>query len=151
VKGRLVSATPEQVVVAVDGGQLTIQLDNVSSIDFRPKIADQEAQLILDALVKMRTVAEVGVNYRDYGQALIEVKLVVERNLPKISDQDLKKDFDRALNNYALVKDVWALTIAGKGSTRDEDFNKLVRISWDIASKSIAHAQDLMNGKRTKF
>ena len=81
---------------------------NKGGLSSEQKTATNEA---LKALRKVEAATQVGVNFQQYGQLLIEAKGQVNAASAKLPDGKLKDKLNAAMDAYADAKDAWAYKV----------------------------------------
>lgn len=69
----------------------------------------------LAALQKVKAATEVGVNYNNYGQLLIDAKAAVNEATRILPDGELKTELNAAMDGYADAAQVWGFKIQNNG------------------------------------
>src|SRR5215212_3345735 len=128
-KGRAVSGTflradLATVSLEVDGEQLIIGLDEVASIVFTEAETESPAARAIKALKSLAESAVRARNHREYGNRLLEVKALVDDQLPLIPEGDLREAVSDALKAYELVGEIWEQTAQ---SVPQEETSKMTR------------------------
>jgi hypothetical protein len=75
----------------------------------------------LKALKKIEAATQVGVNYQQYGQLVIEAKAQVNEALSVLSDGELKKELDATMDAYADAGQAWGVKISGHGILKQNE------------------------------
>jgi hypothetical protein len=86
--------------------------------------AKSAARKSLDALQKLKASSDVGVNKMQYGNLLIEAKAAVNQAVPKLPDNELKKEIQAAMEAYADVSEAWD-AFEGEELLNIKDFGQL--------------------------
>ena len=107
VSGTFLRADSQKVFLEVDGDQTTVRLDDVNSLVFTEAEPDAPALKAIKALKSLAESAARARNQREYGNRLLEVKAVVEDQLPLIPEGDLREAISDALKAYELVNEIW--------------------------------------------
>lgn len=125
IKGKLIKADGESVVVEVGAGEITIKPSKVVSILFQP--ADEQTQTekppekrkdvvaaekVLSALRKLDNAVEVTVTFQGYSQLLIESKTTIDENLSDVSDPTFRSEVQQAIIDYQYAMAVWNVAVA---------------------------------------
>jgi hypothetical protein len=125
VKGKLIKADSESVVLDVGAGETTIRIEKVISIEFQTagKSAGGEAaapsdrqaaavEKIMSALRQLDNAVEVGVMFQNYSAMLIENKTVVDENLKDVLDPQFRYAVEQMLGDHQYAMQVWNLAVA---------------------------------------
>lgn len=110
VAGIFRRADSKNVFLEVDGEETTVGLDDVASIVFMEAAPESPAVKSINALKSLAEVALRARSQRDYGNRLLEVKALVEDQLPLIPEGDLREAIGDALKAYELVGEIWEQT-----------------------------------------
>lgn len=124
VSGTFQRADSKSVFLEVEGEPMTIGLDDVASIVFTDAEAESPAVRSIKALKSLAEAAIRARNHRDYGNRLLEVKALVEDQLPLIPEGDLREAIGDALKAYELVGEIWEQTAQ---SVPQEETSKMTR------------------------
>lgn len=145
VSGKFLSADADTVQIEVAGNQLKIKLDEVASLIFTQAITESPAHKAVKSLKSLATATEVGINNRDYSNRLIEVKTVIDEQLPLIPEGDLKKAISDAFKAYQSASEIWDLSLKLRST---EDTRRLreetLTTAWGIARKRLEQAEALL-------
>jgi|ERR1044072_1559276 hypothetical protein len=68
----------------------------------------------LKALRKVEAATQVGVNFQQYGQLVIDAKAQVNEASSKLPDGELKKELNSAVEAYSDANQVWNEKIGGR-------------------------------------
>jgi hypothetical protein len=122
------------VTVEINGARSQFKMDEVVSIIFSPEeaakmIAEQvQGQTAnaatgeaLRALRKVAGAVEVGVNYPQYGQLMIEANAAVDEALVIIPAGELRNEIAAAMDSYADAGRAWTLRIKPRGDYQVRD------------------------------
>src|SRR5262245_61767876 len=128
VTGNFLRADADTMQIEIRSGQLTIKLSEVASLIFTEegetaaRRAEEEqketsapppdpslpaARKAYAALRKLAEAAKIKLPVGQYGNLLIETKLVVEESLPEISEYALKNEIARAMDAYYDAGQAW--------------------------------------------
>jgi hypothetical protein len=125
VTGNFLRADAETVEVEIQSGRLTVKMNEVASLVFTDegeKPAEEErrdtaapaadpslpaARKAYAALRKLAEAAKIKLPLGQYGNLLIETKLVVEESLMEISEYALKNEIARAMEAYFDAGQAW--------------------------------------------
>ena len=124
VSGTFLRADLATVCLEVDGEQLIIGLDDVASIVFTEAETESPAARAIKALKSLAELAERARNHREYGNRLLEVKALVDDQLPLIPEGDLREAVSDALKAYELVGEIWEQTAQ---SVPQEETSKMTK------------------------
>jgi len=124
VSGTFQRADSKRVFLEVDGEPTAVALDDVASIVFTEAEADPPAVRSVKALKSLAESALRARNNREYGNRLLEVKALVEDQLPLIPEGDLREAIGDALKAYELVGEIWEQT---SQSVPQEETSKMTR------------------------
>jgi hypothetical protein len=80
----------------------------------------------IKALRKIEAATQVGVNFQQYGQLLIEAKVQVNEALEKLPDGELKNELKAAIEAYFDARQVWSNKIQSKMVLLDTEPGKTV-------------------------
>ena len=86
--------------------------------------AKSAARKSLDALQKLKASSDVGVNKMQYGNLLIEAKAAVNQAIPKLPDNELKKEIQATMEAYADVSEAWE-AFEGEELLNIKDFGQI--------------------------
>lgn len=75
------------------------------------KAPTKETTEAVAALQKLQAATQVGVNYQNYGQLLIEAKAKVNEAMKSLPDGELKSEMSGAMDSYADAATVWGIKI----------------------------------------
>jgi hypothetical protein len=119
-EGIFIKADESGVTIETGDVQTTIKLDTVKMILFSgitppptPEVAPvntkskEAAQRAVTALRKLNSATGVGVSFVEYGRILIDAKALVDEELPKIEEGQLKTEIHSATIEYAYAAHVW--------------------------------------------
>ncbi|HEX8128747.1 MAG TPA: hypothetical protein VF527_06550, partial [Pyrinomonadaceae bacterium] len=127
VKGKLIKADSELVILEIGAGEINIKTDKVVSIQFQPssledapKSVEKEVkskelvagEKIVSAMRRMDNAIAVGVTFQNYSQLLIENKTIVDENLKDITDENFRASINRALLDHQYAMSVWNLAVS---------------------------------------
>jgi hypothetical protein len=87
-----------------------------SAIALLTSCAQGPSKETLDAVVALKKIqagTQVGLNYQQYGQLLIEAKAKTNEAVRKLPDGSLKTELTGAMDAYADAATVWSLKIKG--------------------------------------
>src|SRR5262245_40133237 len=101
------SLTPILIIV------LTVSCGGISAKERNARDA------AVKALRKIEAATQVGVNYQQYGQLLIDGKAQVNESSSVLSDGKLKQDINWVMDAYADAGTVWGKKINGSHSLFD--------------------------------
>jgi hypothetical protein len=107
VSGKFLRADSATVTLEVDGEQATFGLDEVASIVFMEAEPESPAAKAIRALKSLAESAVRARNHREYGNRMLEVKAVVDDQIPLIPEGDLREAVSDALKAYELVSEIW--------------------------------------------
>jgi hypothetical protein len=125
VMGKFIRADAETMEVEIQSGRLTIKMSDVASLVFadegeRPPEEEQKEtaapavdpslQAARKAYAELRKLAEaarIKLPLGQYGNLLIDTKLVVEEAMTEISDYGLKNEIARTLEAYYDAGQAW--------------------------------------------
>lgn len=124
VSGTFRRADSKNVFLEVEGEETTVGLDDVASIVFTEAAPESPALKSVNALKSLAEAALRARNQRDYGNRLLEVKTLVEDQLPLIPEGDLREAIGDALKAYELVGEIWEQTAQ---SVPQEETSKMTR------------------------
>ena len=124
VSGTFLRADARKVFLEVDGEQTTVGLDEVASIVFTEAETESPAARAIKALKSLAESAGRARNHREYGNRLLEVKALVDDQLPLIPEGDLREAVSDALKAYELVGEIWEQTAQ---SVPQEETSKMTR------------------------
>lgn len=127
-KGEVVSGTfqradSKKVFLEVEGEQTSFGLDDVASIVFEAA-PESPAVKSINALKSVAEVALRARSHRDYGNRLLEVKALVEDQIPLMPEGDLREAIIDALRAYELVGEIWEQSAQ---SVPQEETGKMTR------------------------
>lgn len=120
VSGRFLNATSEGIQMAVAGNTLIVKWGDIAKVVFTdvvvelptPKVtaetksADAVANA-LKALRKLSSATEVGINFRDYGSRVVDVKTELNELLPTITEGRTKEAIQSAMSAYQDAGTLW--------------------------------------------
>jgi hypothetical protein len=135
VSGTFLRADSKKVFLEVDGEQTTVGLDDVASIVFTEAGPDSPAVKAIKALKSLAESAERARNHREYGNRMLEVKAVVEDQIPLIPEGDLREAISDALKAYELVSEIWDQTAQ---SVPQEETSKMTK---EAVTKTLSGAR----------
>ncbi len=145
VSGRFIRADAKTVYVEAAGGQVGISLDDVASLVFPPAEPESPAARAVKALRSLAEAAVRARNHRDYGNRLLEVKALVEDQLPLIPEGDLREALGDALKGYEIASEIWDQAAR---STPAEETAKMTKdaltTTWQGARKRLEQAEALL-------
>ena len=103
-KGKLLRVDPESVELENAGLKVSIPIDKVASIVFgdSPDSA-AAARACLKSLKALLVALDVGVNIKGFEDRLIDVKILIEDNLPNIGEGELKVEIATALKQFEFA------------------------------------------------
>ena len=111
VAGTFLRADAKAVYVEADGEQLAIALDEVASLVFPRPEGEEEESPAAKAVAALKSLLEVAVrsrNSRDYGNRFLEVKALVDDQLPLIPEGGLREAVSDTLKGLELVSEIWS-------------------------------------------
>ena len=145
VSGRFLRADAKTVYVETDGGRVGISLDDVTSLVFPPAEPESPAVRAVKALRSLAEAAVRARNHRDYGNRMLEVKALVEDQLPLIPEGDLREAVSDALKGYEIAAEIWDQAAQ---STPAEETAKMTKdalnTTWQGARKRLEQAEALL-------
>lgn len=150
VSGSFVSASRKNVCVEVDGDLLTLSLDDVVSLDFtQPEPASPAARAV-EALKSLSPAGKTAAGAaREYRNRLLEVKSVVDDQLPLIPEGDLREAIGDVLKAYELASEIWEQASQSKPSEEAAKMtNDALSATWGNARKRLEEAEALLLGRR---
>jgi hypothetical protein len=129
------ASVPGGIVIEVGGQVITMPFAKVRAIYFgaAPTAAPAgsastvSAAQALDALMELKDVTSSGLNYRDYSQRVLDVKIRVSRYLRGGAESPVKSAFAAALHYYELSSRAWAL-VALPSSAVSLDQEGVIRV-----------------------
>lgn len=135
-------------IEAVSSGKVTLATGDVVSISFVADVKTAEvpppetsdAKRALRALETLAAATEVGINYREYGKRLIDVKVAVEDILHGLPAGELKTEIAAALKEFQDAKQVWDIYVADRSPLMLEKLYD----GWKAAKGHLARAELLM-------
>jgi hypothetical protein len=131
VKGKLVKADSETIVLEMGAVEATIKTEKVQSIVFdaspdsnAPLVEDKSlkskeveaAEKIVSALRRLDNAIEVGVMFQNYSALLIENKTTIDENLPHIKNVEFSLAVGRTMVDHQYAMYVWNLAVANNWS-----------------------------------
>jgi hypothetical protein len=145
VSGTFQRADSKRVFLEVEGEQTTIGLDDVASIVFMEAVPDSPAVKSIKALKSLAELAVRARSQREYVNRLLEVKALVEDQLPLIPEGDLREAISDAFKAYELVGEIWEQTAQ---SVPQEETSKMtkeaVTKTLNSARKRLGEAEALL-------
>jgi MltA-interacting protein MipA len=145
-----IQADAETVTVEINGARSQFKMDEVGSIIFSPEeaakmIAEQAqgqasnaaAGEALRALRKVAGAVEVGVNYQQYGQLVIEAKAAVDEALATIPAGELRNEIAATMDSYADAGRVWTMRIKPRG---DYGVSDLLKTKYGVSEREAFRA-----------
>lgn len=149
VSGSFVGANRKTVSVEVDGELLTLELDNVASLDFTRPETDSPAARAVEALKSLSPSVKTAAAAREYRNRFLEVKAVVDDQLPLIPEGDLREAVGDVLKAYELVSEIWEQAFQSKPSEEATKMNNdALRTTLSIARKRLEEAEALLLRQR---
>lgn len=150
MSGSFLSANRKNVCVEVDGDLLTLSLDDVVSLDFtRPEPGSPAARAV-EALKSLSPVGRRAADAaRDYRNRFLEVKAVVDDQLPLIPEGDLREAIGDVLKAYELASEIWEQASQSKPSEEAAKLtNDALSTTWSNARKRLEEAEALLPRQR---
>jgi hypothetical protein len=145
MSGTFLGADRRALCVEVEGDRLSVSLDDVASIDFTRAEAEQPAARAIEALKSLSVGTRTGANSRDYGNRFLEVKAVVEDQLPLIPEGDLREAVSDTLKSYELAVEIWEQASRSKPSVEAGKMtNEALSATWSAARKRLEEAEALL-------
>lgn len=149
VSGTFLGADAKAVRVEADGERLDIDLDEVASLDFTPPEPDSPAARAIKALKSMPPVVKTASEAREYRNRFLEVKSVVDDQLPLIPEGELREAVGDVLKAYELASEIWEQAIQSKPSEEATAMNKdALRTTLSSARKRLEEAEALLPKRR---
>jgi hypothetical protein len=149
--GKLVQADNDILEIEMIGkGRTTIPTEDIESVVFirssKPNTAYSSesikaAGVAIQSLYTLMTAIQVGINRRDYGNRLVDVKITVQGALTNLPDGELKKALSNSLSMYEQGAQMWDLYLSSNSLTTKQvmyDF-------WDTAKKQLIRAAELFD------
>jgi hypothetical protein len=144
ISGKFLRADAKTVYVEVDGEQVAVGLDDVASLVFAQAEPESPAAKAINAL-KSLAKAGVGTDQRAYGNRLLEVKAVVDDQLPLIPEGDLREAVSDTLKAFEIVSEIWEQSAQSKPA---EEAGKMredaLKTTWSGARKRLEQAEALL-------
>jgi hypothetical protein len=132
-----------------DKGRTILAMGDVESIVF-PSVSKTNAVYSSESLITataaiktlytMATATNIGVNRRDYGARLIDVKVSVGEALASIPDGEVKEEIRLVLSKYEHAAKMWDLYLDSKLPS----IERAMYDDWDAAKKHIIRAAELL-------
>lgn len=150
VSGTFIGADAKTVSVESDGERLTLDLDNVASIVFTRAEQDSPAARAVEALKSLSPVRKTSADAaRDYRNRFLEVKAVVDDQLPLIPEGDLREAVGDALKAYELASEIWEQASQSKPSEEAAKMTAYaLSTTWSNARKRLEEAEALLPRRR---
>lgn len=145
VSGTFLGADTKAVSVESGGKRLTLDLDDVASLDFTRPEPDSPAARAVKALKSLSAVGKTADAARDYRNRFLEVKAVVDDQLPLIVESDLREAVSDALQAYELASEIWEQASRSKPSEEAAKMtNDALGTTWRNARKRLEEAEALL-------
>jgi hypothetical protein len=146
MSGTFLSASRKTVCVEVDGDLLTLGLDEVASLDFTRPEPESPAERAVEALKSLSPVVKPSASAaREYSNRFLEVKAVVDDQLPLIPEGDLREAIGDALKAYELGSEIWEQAVQSKPSEEAARMtNDALRQTWANARRRLEQAEALL-------
>lgn len=150
VSGSFLGADRKNVRVEVGGDLLTLSLDEVAGLDFTRPETDSPAARAIEALKSLLPVRRNAADAaRDYRNRFLEVKAVVDDQLPLIPEGDLREAVGDALKAYELASEIWEQASQSKPSEEAAKMtNDALGTTWSNARKRLEEAEALLLKRR---
>lgn len=163
IKGTLVKADSDIVVVEQGAAEVRIKTSNVISIVFQqtepaaaatsvaepPSKEVLATQKVMSALRRLENAIGVGVMLQNYSALMIESKTVIDENLKDVSDDTVKVIVQQIMNDHQYALSVWNLAAVNGWSyfyTKQEPGRTLVTRYGYPLKVSIWTQVPVMNG-----
>ena len=169
VEGALRQATPTSVSIEIGGQVVTFDVAKVRAIYFGvgPALSGSPSsigtQAAIDALKAVSSVLGAGVTYRDYAARVLEAKVAVDRALPAVTVDELRKALGLASQFYVIVSSAWnaelqTLPVRGRPSHGMQGFAAAGRDPvvqecapmWDLIQRAEASGEKLRKADATR-
>jgi hypothetical protein len=145
MSGTFLSANRKTVCVEVDGDLLTLSLDEVASLDFTRPESDSPAVRAVEALKSLSPIGKTANAARDYRNRFLEVKAIVDDQLPLIPEGDLREAVSDVLKAYELASEIWEQASQSKPSEEAGKLtNEALSTTWSNARKRLEQAEALL-------
>lgn len=145
VSGTFLGADAKAVSVESDGERLTLDLDDVASIVFTRAEPDSPAARAVKALKSLSPIGKTAAAARDYRNRFLEVKAVVDDQLPLIPEGDLREAVGDALKAHELASEIWEQASQSKPSEEAAKMtNDALSTTWRNARKRLEDAEALL-------
>lgn len=149
VSGTFLGADAKAVSVESDGERLTLDLNNVASIVFTRQEPDSPAARAIEALKSLSPVSKTADAASDYRNRFLEVKAVVDDQLPLIPEGDLREAVGDVLKAYELASEIWEQASRSKPSEEAAKMtNDALNTTWSNARKRLEEAEALLLKQR---
>ncbi|HEY0170385.1 MAG TPA: hypothetical protein VGB98_04995 [Pyrinomonadaceae bacterium] len=150
VSGAFLGADGKSVSVESDGERLTFDLDNVASLVFTRPGPDSPAARAVEALKSLSPVGRAAASAaRDYRNRFLEVKAVVDDQLPLIPEGDLREAIGDVLKAFELASEISEQASQSKPSEEAARMtNDALRTTLSNARKRLEQAEALLPGRR---
>ncbi|MET0625750.1 MAG: hypothetical protein ABW250_22635 [Pyrinomonadaceae bacterium] len=150
VSGAFLSADSKSVSVESDGERLTLDLDNVASLVFARPEPDSAAAKAVEALKSLSTISRPSANAaRDYRTRFLEVKSVVDDQLPLIPEGDLREAVGDVLKAFELASEILEQASRSKPSEEAAKMtNDALGTTMSNARKRLEQAEALLLKQR---
>jgi hypothetical protein len=149
VSGTFLGADAKAVRVEADGERLAIDLDEVASLDFTRPEPDSPAARAIKALKSLSTVGKTAAAAREYRNRFLEVKSVVDDQLPLIPEGELREAVGDVLKAYELASEILEQALQSKPSEEATAMNKdALRTTLSSARKRLEEAEALLPERR---
>ena len=146
MSGTFISANRKNVCVEVDGDLVTLSLDEVAGLDFTRPEPDSPAARAVEALKSLSTLVKSGADAsRRFRNRFLEVKAIVDDQLPHIPEGDLREAVGDALKAYELASEIWEQASQSKPSEEAGKMtNDALSTTWGNARKRLEQAEALL-------
>ncbi len=128
--------------------QLTLAALVMLSLNACASLSNKQDPAVSDAIKALRRIeaaVQVGVNFQQYGQLLIEAKSQVNEASAKLPDGELKRELNEAMEAYVDAGRVWNNKIQGYMILADSEPGKTVIPKYSLRTTTESRGRQEAN------